>query len=79
MTVAAIMLLPSSRAPAGPRSRSPSISSSIATTTAPNGCASPRPSAPLGKAAPLGQRVIKAFADILDAPGGLLLVADENG
>ena len=31
------------------------------------------------KAAPLGQRVIKAFADILDAPGGLLLVADENG
>ena len=29
--------------------------------------------------APLGQRVIKAFADILDAPGGLLLVADENG
>jgi len=28
---------------------------------------------------PLGQRVIKAFADILDAPGGLLLVADENG
>jgi putative PEP-CTERM system histidine kinase len=31
------------------------------------------------KAAPLGKRVIKAFADILDAPGGLLLVADENG
>jgi putative PEP-CTERM system histidine kinase len=31
------------------------------------------------KAPPLGQRVIKAFADILDAPGGLLLVADENG
>lgn len=31
------------------------------------------------RAAPLGQRVIKAFADILDAPGGLLLVADENG
>ncbi len=28
---------------------------------------------------PLGQRVIKAFADILEAPGGLLLVADENG
>ncbi len=28
---------------------------------------------------PLGQRVIKAFADILDAPGGLLLIADENG
>ncbi|HEY0628999.1 MAG TPA: XrtA/PEP-CTERM system histidine kinase PrsK [Sphingomicrobium sp.] len=31
------------------------------------------------KAPPLGQRVIKAFADILDAPGGLLLVTDENG
>jgi len=31
------------------------------------------------KAAPLGQRVIKAFADILDAPGGLLLVTDEHG
>jgi putative PEP-CTERM system histidine kinase len=31
------------------------------------------------KTPPLGQRVIKAFADILDAPGGLLLVADENG
>ncbi|QDP19917.1 XrtA/PEP-CTERM system histidine kinase PrsK [Sphingomonas xanthus] len=30
-------------------------------------------------APPLGQRVIKAFADILDAPGGLLLVADEHG
>jgi putative PEP-CTERM system histidine kinase len=30
-------------------------------------------------AAPLAQRVIKAFADILDAPGGLLLVTDENG
>ena len=30
------------------------------------------------KAAPLGERVIKAFADILDAPGGLLLVADET-
>ena len=28
---------------------------------------------------PLGQRVIKAFADILDAPGGILLVADEGG
>ena len=31
------------------------------------------------KAPPLGERVIKAFADILDAPGGLLLVTDENG
>jgi putative PEP-CTERM system histidine kinase len=30
-------------------------------------------------AAPLGERVIKAFADILDAPGGLLLIADEHG
>ncbi|MEO5809898.1 MAG: XrtA/PEP-CTERM system histidine kinase PrsK [Sphingomicrobium sp.] len=30
-------------------------------------------------APPLGDRVIKAFADILDAPGGLLLVADEGG
>jgi putative PEP-CTERM system histidine kinase len=31
------------------------------------------------EAPPLGERVIKAFADILDAPGGLLLIADENG
>ena len=30
-------------------------------------------------APPLGQRVIKAFADILDAPGGLLLITDDNG
>ena len=30
-------------------------------------------------AAPLGERVVKAFADILDAPGGLLLIADDNG
>ena len=30
-------------------------------------------------AAPLGERVVKAFADIVDAPGGLLLVADEAG
>jgi putative PEP-CTERM system histidine kinase len=30
-------------------------------------------------AAPLGQRVIKAFADILDAPGGLLVAADPSG
>jgi len=30
-------------------------------------------------APPLGQRVIKAFADILDAPGGLLLIVDDNG
>ena len=29
--------------------------------------------------APLGERVIEAFADILDCPGGLLLVADERG
>ena len=31
------------------------------------------------QAPPLGQRVIKAFADILDAPGGLLLITDDNG
>ena len=30
-------------------------------------------------APPLGERLIKAFADITDSPGGLLLVADENG
>ena len=30
-------------------------------------------------AAPLGERVIQAFADILEAPGGVLLVADESG
>ncbi len=29
--------------------------------------------------APLGERLIRAFADILDCPGGLLLVADERG
>jgi putative PEP-CTERM system histidine kinase len=29
-------------------------------------------------AAPLGQRTIQAFADIVDAPGGLLLVSDEG-
>jgi putative PEP-CTERM system histidine kinase len=28
---------------------------------------------------PLGERLVKAFADIVDAPGGLLLIADENG
>jgi putative PEP-CTERM system histidine kinase len=32
-----------------------------------------------GAEAPLGQRVIKAFADILEAPGGLLLTADGSG
>ncbi len=31
------------------------------------------------EAAPLGERVIEAFAHILDAPGGMLLVADESG
>ena len=31
------------------------------------------------EAAPLGQRVIKAFADILEAPGGLLLASDGSG
>lgn len=30
-------------------------------------------------AAPLGERVIKAFADILEAPGGLLLAKDPSG
>lgn len=30
-------------------------------------------------AAPLGQRVIKAFADILDSPGGLLLTSGPDG
>ena len=30
-------------------------------------------------APPLGERVIQAFADILDAPGGLLLVTDSGG
>jgi putative PEP-CTERM system histidine kinase len=30
-------------------------------------------------AAPLGQRVVKAFADILEAPGGLLLATDASG
>jgi putative PEP-CTERM system histidine kinase len=32
-----------------------------------------------GDALPLGQRIIKAFADILDAPGGLLLASDATG
>jgi putative PEP-CTERM system histidine kinase len=31
------------------------------------------------EAKPLGERVIKAFADIFDAPGGLLLEAEPNG
>ena len=30
-------------------------------------------------APPLGERMIKAFADMVDSPGGLLLVADDNG
>ena len=30
-------------------------------------------------APPLGERIVKAFADIVDAPGGLLLVADDAG
>ncbi len=29
--------------------------------------------------APLGERLVKAFADILDSPGGLLLVSDDQG
>ena len=32
-----------------------------------------------GDAAPLGDRIVKAFADIVDAPGGLLLVSDAGG
>lgn len=32
----------------------------------------------VGGAAPLGERLIKAFADIVEAPGGLLLVADKS-
>jgi putative PEP-CTERM system histidine kinase len=32
-----------------------------------------------GEERPLSERIIKAFADILDAPGGLLLVADGGG
>ncbi|MEO5641583.1 MAG: PEP-CTERM system histidine kinase PrsK, partial [Sphingomicrobium sp.] len=31
------------------------------------------------EAPPLGERVVKAFGDILEAPGGLLLVADDHG
>ena len=31
------------------------------------------------EAAPLGERAVKAFADILDAPGGILLTAEEGG
>ncbi|MEO6226212.1 MAG: XrtA/PEP-CTERM system histidine kinase PrsK [Sphingomicrobium sp.] len=30
-------------------------------------------------AAPLGQRIVNAFADVADAPGGLLLVSDGGG
>jgi putative PEP-CTERM system histidine kinase len=30
-------------------------------------------------APPLGQRVVKAFADILESPGGILLVANDSG
>ena len=30
-------------------------------------------------APPLGERIVKAFADIVDAPGGLLLVSDAAG
>ncbi|MCL6684428.1 XrtA/PEP-CTERM system histidine kinase PrsK [Sphingomonas alba] len=31
------------------------------------------------QAPPIGERLVKAFADIVDAPGGLLLTIDENG
>ena len=30
-------------------------------------------------AAPLGERIVKAFADVLDAPGGLLLASESGG
>ena len=79
-TVAAMVLCRAPARAAGPRSSSPSICSSTATTIAPNGCASPKRSAAPGTdAPPLGERVIKAFADIVDAPGGLLLVTDGGG
>jgi putative PEP-CTERM system histidine kinase len=29
--------------------------------------------------APIGERLVKAFADMLESPGGLLLVTDDNG
>ena len=32
-----------------------------------------------GDAPPLGDRIVKAFADIADAPGGLLLISDGGG
>jgi len=31
------------------------------------------------QAAPLGERVVKAFADMLDVPGGVLLISDDSG
>ena len=31
------------------------------------------------RAAPLGERVVKAFADMLDAPGGILLTPEDQG
>ena len=31
------------------------------------------------EAAPLGERVVKAFADMLDAPGGILLTVEDHG
>ena len=31
------------------------------------------------EAAPLGERVVKAFADMLDAPGGILLTPEDSG
>jgi putative PEP-CTERM system histidine kinase len=31
------------------------------------------------EAAPLGERVVKAFADMLDAPGGILLTVEDGG
>ena len=78
MTVGAMVLHPQSpgRA-AGSRSSSPSTCSSTATIIAPNGCASPRHWAARGLTRRrLSERIVRAFADIVDAPGGLLLVSD---
>ena len=80
MTVAAMVLLPSSKARSWAkvkiskhlfehrydyRSEWLRFTSTVGTTGA--------------DAAPLGERVIKAFADILEAPGGLLLARDPSG
>lgn len=80
MTVAAIILLPSRRARAWLKVK---VSKHLfehrydyrvewlrfAQTLGASGPAAP----------PIGERIIMAFANILDAPGGLLLIADEHG